>query len=897
MNALARTFLRTGQADPAQYEQLAETCNDLVRSLAQTSTRKAEKTACRFVEVSKPIGGVMHSSALRALGWACSVGGKYEASLENYLAARKMLRNAPVMQARIDRILIDVYMYLGQYAQARRRAHLAIERFKKEGLRADQAKTEVNLGNLLHRQDRHSEARRYYQQATDYFVEAGNDLAAAICRYNLANTQVQLFEFEQAEENYRRAEECFSKAGYELYAVDCRNGMAWLQMLRGNYHVALRELNACQEGYRKVSQPRGLVLCLLDKAEAYLGLNLLPDARRAAMDAARRAHTLKIDYEYAKAKFFAAKAAFAMGHAGEARRHLQPALKLFAGNENHGFLASAQLLEAQLDGRLHKGLVQKAWAGFDRAQLPLWKAICDLHLLQNKTANDKLLHRLAANPAVKSVPYLSACRHTLLGDHLAGRGRMKQAVEHWTAAADILDSVRAKLPPLDLRSSFMKDRTDPYLRLVDAEAKERPQHAAAWSERYMTAGLWTAIDETHHDNPARRRAEESLVALAGQVTALAGRVDGAMGQRQAPASMNHGGFIALQRKVRENLAALEHQTAATLDPMKEIIGRMQTTSIGRTIIQMHRLGDDLIACVHHNGVSRVHRYERGHQTIDKLLGQWRFLISRQLFNGTAESTRDIADEQTYLERAGAWLLEPLDLPGSGKLLLIPEGRLTNLPWQALMIDGKHLVDRYTLTLAPSLRHFQHARQLRINSPKQVVMIGRTDGLKYVDQELAGLPSKNEDTEWLSPCHRAAVPDRSSARLWHYTGHASLRSDNPFYSALELEDGPMFAADFRLRHNRVGLVMLAGCRTGQQSSLPGEESSGLVRSMLEMGARNVIASHWAVVDQSAALWMNRFYEYYNAGRSASTAARRSAIDVREQYRMACHWAAFSVFGAG
>jgi CHAT domain-containing protein len=98
-------------------------------------------------------------------------------------------------------------------------------------------------------------------------------------------------------------------------------------------------------------------------------------------------------------------------------------------------------------------------------------------------------------------------------------------------------------------------------------------------------------------------------------------------------------------------------------------------------------------------------------------------------------------------------------------------------------------------------------------------------------------------------------------------------------------------------NRVGLVTLAACRTGQHATLPGEEASGFVRSFLEMGARNVVASHWAVSDRSASRWMRTFYEVYFDGATPARAVRHAAISIREEYPSAYHWAAFSLYGAG
>jgi CHAT domain-containing protein len=204
-----------------------------------------------------------------------------------------------------------------------------------------------------------------------------------------------------------------------------------------------------------------------------------------------------------------------------------------------------------------------------------------------------------------------------------------------------------------------------------------------------------------------------------------------------------------------------------------------------------------------------------------------------------------------------------------------------------------------MSFAPSLRHYLQARRQTVRSSKARVFVGSIGGLAHVQREIATVKSRMQGhaTTVHDPCRRADWPNNEGARIWHFVGHAHLRPDNPFYSSLMLADGPLFAADFRLRRNRVKLVTLAACRTGQQTSLPGEESGGLVRSLLEMGARDVIASHWAVSDVSTSVWTDLLYSAYLSGQSASSSARQAALGVREKYPSAFHWSAFSVFGAG
>ncbi len=233
-----------------------------------------------------------------------------------------------------------------------------------------------------------------------------------------------------------------------------------------------------------------------------------------------------------------------------------------------------------------------------------------------------------------------------------------------------------------------------------------------------------------------------------------------------------------------------------------------------------------------------------------------------------------------------------------QISILPAGRMASLPWSAIVTDGSPLVERHGLTLAPSIRHYASSSTDRINSLAARILVGDTTGLRHTVEEISvvsqvdGIRASVTD-----PCRRADWPEAENALLWHYVGHAQYRGDNPFYSSLTLADGPLFAADFRLRNCRVALVTLAACRTGVQSSVPTYESTGMVRSLLEMGAQNVVASHWAVNDQAAADWMRAFYRRVGQCSSLTGSLQSATLEMMNEYPCASQWAAFSLFGSG
>ncbi len=304
MKRAVNRFLKTGKTGGNDPEIIADECNLLIRNETQRSLKRAVTLAKSFVQHSRQQPDMQLQLALRSLGWAQHVSGQYPKAEKAYLEARSLVARDPLIRGRIDRILIDVYMYLGNIAEARRRSRLAISGFMRHGHEEDAAKTRVNLANLYHRQDRHREANSQYLAATKYFEKHGGDLMLGLCYYNQANTLVQLFEFDAAEKLYQKAEQKFSQLSLDLYVNECQYGLSWLNMLRGDYYVALQKLSHCEEVYRKASQPKGELVCSLDRAEAYLGLNLFTDAYKAAQTSEAGASRLGIKYEAAKASMF-----------------------------------------------------------------------------------------------------------------------------------------------------------------------------------------------------------------------------------------------------------------------------------------------------------------------------------------------------------------------------------------------------------------------------------------------------------------------------------------------------------------------------------------------------------------------------------------------------------------
>jgi tetratricopeptide (TPR) repeat protein len=792
-------------------------------------------------------------------------------------------------------------MYLGQFDHSRQAAERALTAFGKLSAESDMAQTRVNYGNLLHRQDRHREAERLYHLSAQYFETTSNNVATARCYYNRANTLVQLFDLDTAEVVYQKALELWEREGYDLDACDVRYGQAWLKMLRGELHTALLGLTSCEAQYREAGNPKGEALCSLDRAEAYLNLAMYTEALEAARLSAVLFGKLGLRYELSKAALFRAQAAYALGSLSEARSALRQARIGFQTERNAGFLGAVYLLAAELaDPTSKPGKLQLANARkwFRKSQLPYWKALGDLKLLHwSPRLSVSLLRELRQNHAVQSVPQLYSFWQTSLGDRAYDRGDMSEAEICWKRAADRLDSVRAQLPPVELRTMFARREAVPHTRLVKRYLQSDPMLAACWSERFRTVGLWAPLRELTH--PGRKQVEENLSALAQQISFV---VHQSSETRQRGSSLSGAAtrqISHLQQQARESMARLEDASGGQVDnSIEQISDLFAATSNSIPIVQFHIDEADITAIVHEAGEARVVRFDGGVVRLAGSMERWRFLLEGELYGKQLNPAASLHAERQLWSDLGAWLWGPLEINSSyKKLLVLPDGELANLPWSALQDERGSLGEKFGFIVSPSLRHYYAANHVTVGDHTGTIFRGPADDLQFVEKEVASLCEQaGSSFSVVDPCRRTDWPSRGSFGLWHFIGHAELRADNPFYSFLLLEDGPLFAADFRLKQCKVGLVTLAACRCAEQVALPGEEPTGIVRSMLEMGAKTIVAARWPVSDRSTAVWMETFYENYFSGASACDSAARASQQVREDSPSATHWSAFAVYGA-
>ncbi|MEQ8524374.1 CHAT domain-containing protein [Gracilimonas sp.] len=225
------------------------------------------------------------------------------------------------------------------------------------------------------------------------------------------------------------------------------------------------------------------------------------------------------------------------------------------------------------------------------------------------------------------------------------------------------------------------------------------------------------------------------------------------------------------------------------------------------------------------------------------------------------------------------------------LVVIPDGPLSFLPFEALSRNSRFLIEDFHVKYLPSASIYSFIQAPHRDSEFDLLALA---GSGFESEQssayparsqasFASLPStllevdsisvnfskvkilKNDDvTEATLKSH-----DLSSYRFLHFATHANVDESNPFRSGLILskktdveslfgEDGHLNSREISNLKLNADLVTLSACNTGMGKQVTGEGLIGLQRSFLSAGASSVMVSLWSVFDRSTSVFMSNFY---------------------------------------
>src|SRR5207237_223985 len=134
------------------------------------------------------------------------------------------------------------------------------------------ARVDINVANVLHRQDRLVEALDAWERAYERLLPFQDVEGIGVVLHNIALCLIVLNDFERALATYNRARAHAERAGMPVLVAQSDYNIAYLYFFRGEYSRALEMLRTTRIASKKAGNSYRGALCILDQSDIYLEL-------------------------------------------------------------------------------------------------------------------------------------------------------------------------------------------------------------------------------------------------------------------------------------------------------------------------------------------------------------------------------------------------------------------------------------------------------------------------------------------------------------------------------------------------------------------------------------------------------------------------------------------------
>lgn len=290
------------------------------------------------------------------------------------------------------------------------------------------------------------------------------------------------------------------------------------------------------------------------------------------------------------------------------------------------------------------------------------------------------------------------------------------------------------------------------------------------------------------------------------------------------------------------------------------------------------------------------------------------------------------DFDTYKKSAGGLWNVLWPKTSKTSVLIIPSGRMSTLPLEALPASGKrtgdnanfsgirYLANTKAISYEFSVGLLAQKRKQHVTSPTTQSIflcapvkfpekdnLNELPGTESEIKAIAGLfPQASKQVLLYSDANETRIKskDIASFNYLHFATHGIVDESEPELSRIFLnensgDDGHLFAGEIYNLNLNAELAVLSACQTGLGKYSKGEGVIGLSRALVYAGAKNLVVSFWSVADESTSQLMTDFYTELlkNPDGGFRQALQQSKIKMiaSEKFFDPYYWAPFVLIG--
>ncbi len=485
------------------------------------------------------------------------------------------------------------------------------------------------------------------------------------------------------------------------------------------------------------------------------------------------------------------------------------------------------------------------------------------------------------------------------GEMHEGLQQYTHAFDYFDRAIDELEERRANLSSDEMKSAIGTGKGIRYLYFYAARAALQaglPEKGLQYIERNKARALIDLVTDNQvrtysKDDGIRQKwqGQQAQMALLKNLLAQARR-------QQQP---DQGRITGLQHKIANLQHQLNNLEAQLPDRQQRFFNTaaQQSVSIddiskslsGNTLLVSYFLLSEslLIWAIDHTGLRKaLHLTDIDDKGINRVISQFH-QACQQRKNIWRELSQKLSDQ----------LLQPIAplLTSYDHLLIVPQGRMHKLPFQALLWEGQPLFQRFQISTLPACSLTTLLQPSKSERPPSVLAIGNPANMSYrpdfSEEEAAAY-----DPLYGAEIEASYVADQFSGStlllgeaatqeevlkhiarhpLLLFATHGILSESAPLNSSILLSNGDALSLyELMGLDLDADLVALSACETALGEITGGDDVIGLSRGLFAAGARATLVSLWPVPDLTTSLFMTSFFERYKKTGSFSSALQQT-----------------------
>jgi tetratricopeptide (TPR) repeat protein len=757
--------------------------------------------------------------------------------------------------------------FAGRSSEALRHMDAALG--KASGVTA--ARVRVRRGVVLQILGRTREAIEEHRRAARTLHTAGDTTWEARALNNLGNALIDRGDARSAEAALIRAEALMTEAGMLFDAAIARHNRGLVASLLGRVPEALAHFDTAEKMYADAgARPAELSEV---RSAALLAVGLHADALRHGQEAVDILRSRGASAAYlANALVRGGDAALAVGSLELARSYAAEAGRLFRrqGRERGETLARLMVIRARhASGEGSRRLLRDAAGVAAAADRHSVAEAVEAHLLAGQIAlgvHDQAAAKSHLLRAARSRSRGSALRR-VIGWHAAALrsdavGRRNAVFDACERGLQILDAYKLTLGAVEMQASATAHGAAlAEIAIQHALAANDPRALLRWAER------WRATTSTIP--PVRPPDDEELAADLATLRQLTRRLNDATVEGRPTPTLERE-----RRRLEDSVRSRVLRTSGTdfaANTEHVDVDELLATLGDTRLVEILQVDGELTVLVAAAG--RVRKFSAGRLAeAAREVDYARFALRGAA--GTGGSRAAVALRR--LETGGPRLQEMLfgdavRALGDGPLIVVPPARLHATPWGVLPA-----LRNRPFAVAPSAASWLRAVTRRAPRRRDVVLVAGPN-LGSRGAEVTTLRRTYEDARVLAngaaTCEDA-LKALNGAWLAHVAAHGVLRADNPLFSALTLDDGPLTVYDLeRLRRAPYRLI-LSACESGIGTTAGADEVLGLASAVISLGTAGLLGST-VIVDDDAAVQVSLIvHEHLRAGADLAHALYRA-----------------------